>query len=75
MQDHEAAAGSTDPNVQYAYEDGIRTRWTTTPTFRGLHLPFFPSDRDFPIAAPVSPSSLPKELSVVRSCASGDLSA
>jgi hypothetical protein len=23
MQDHEAAAGSTDPNVQYAYEDGI----------------------------------------------------
>jgi len=23
MQDHEAAAGSGDPNVQYAYEDGI----------------------------------------------------
>ena len=30
---------------------GIRTRWTTTPTFRRLHLPFFPSDRDFPTAA------------------------
>jgi hypothetical protein len=23
MQDHAAAATSTDPNVQYAYEDGI----------------------------------------------------
>jgi len=23
MQDHEDEAGSTDPNVQYAYEDGI----------------------------------------------------
>jgi len=27
MQDHEAAAGSGDRNVQYAYEDGIAGIW------------------------------------------------